>query len=345
MHTHKSFLSVLVFGFFTSLLFTACGRHDNRFRLEGHFKNLNQGEFYIYSLEHGTKDTITVNDGSFFFERQMHDTATLVMLFPNYSELPIFARPNISLKMNGDATHLRETEVVGSEENEAMTAFRIDTNEKMPPDVQKAARKFIEENPTSPVSTYLLRRYFLQDMAPDYPLALQLCDSLHRAQPQNQHLARLQKLLEGLKNKQDDGPLPPFQAVSTKGDTITNQTLKADVNILMTWATWSYESQNTLRQLRTLMKDYPGRMSVVSICLDASPGEGKKILERDSIQWPNVCDSLLWQSPVLAQLGISTLPSNILTDKKGNIIARNLPDKDIKSKIETILGKPKSHQE
>ncbi len=339
MRTHHIVLPFIVFGFFTSFLFSSCSRNDNRFRLEGHFKNLNQGEFYLYSLEQGTKDTIAVNDGSFVFERHMRDTATLVLLFPNYSELPIFARPNISLKMEGDATHLRETEVVGSEENEAMTAFRIDTKDKMPPDVQKEARSFIEKNPTSPVSTYLLRRYFLQDYSPDYALALRLCDSLHRAQPQNQHLARLHNLLEGLKNKKDSGALPAFQAISTKGDTITNKTLKSDVNVIMTWATWSYESQNAMRQLRSLSKNHPGRLSVVAICLDASPGEGKKLLERDSISWPIICDSLLWQSPVLAQLGISNLPSNILTDKRGNIVARDLPERDIKSRIESLLEK------
>ena len=76
---------------------------------------------------------------------------------------------------------------------------------------------------------------------------------------------------------------------------------------------------------------------MVSICLDAAPTEAERILERDSLQWPNVCDSLLWKSPILAQLGIATVPANIITDKKGIVVARNLTTIKLKEKIEELL--------
>jgi len=322
---------------FASLLFTACGRNTNTFHLEGQFKNLNQGEFYIYNPDQGTKDTIAVNDGRFTYDRVFKDTTTLVMLFPNYSELPIFARPGAKVKMEGDATHLRDTQITGTPENESMTAFRTKTNDMMPPDVEKEAQQFINEHAESPVSTYLLKRYFLLSTTPDYPLAEKLCASLRKAQPQNQQLARLHTLLESLKNYQADGSLPSFSAIDTKGDTITNKTLRSDANVIIAWSSWNSSSQSVLHMLSTLDKADRKRMSVISICLDASPSEGKNVLERDSIQWPNICDSLLWQSPLLAQLGIGTLPANILIDKKGDIIARNLNNSDLKDKIKSLL--------
>lgn len=332
---------IIAFCLFTSFLFCSCGRKDGRFHLEGHFKNLNQGEFYLYSQEQGTKDTIAVNDGSFFFETPMTDTTTLVLLFPNFSEIPIFARPNAEVKMEGDVTHLRETTVTGTEENDAMTAFRVKTVEMSPTDIQKEVCKFIKDNPESPVSNYLLRRHIIEAQPADYHLALQLCELLHQAQPQNQHLARLQTLLEGLQHTSADGPLPSFVAIDTKGDSVTNKQLRSEANVVLLWASWNYDSQGTMRQLAALVKDYPKKISVVSITLDASPSEANKFMERDSIAWPNVCDSMLWQSPLLAQLGICTLPANIVTNKQGNIVARNLTNSELKTKIELLVGEKK----
>lgn len=330
--------TAIAFTVFTSIFFFSCSRHTGRFRLEGEFKNLNQGEFYLYTLEGGTKDTIAVNDGAFVYERPMKDTATYIMLFPNYSEMPIFARPDVNIVMTGDVTHLRETQVTGSAENEEMTAFRIKTNDMTPPEAKKEAERYIRQHTASPVSIYLLRRYFLQEAQPDYSLALELCDTIRRSQPQNLPLARLAILLEGLKSQSYKGQLPPFSAVSTKGDTISNKQLKGDANVLLTWATWSYESQNTLRQLKSLAKELRGSLRVLAICLDASPSEGQKFIERDSISWPVVCDGMIWQSPLLAQLGIGTLPSNIVTDKNGNIVGRNLDDNQLKEKLKSMLG-------
>jgi len=307
--------------------------------LEGRFKNLNQGEFYIYNPDQGTKDTIAVNDGRFTYDRTLQDTLTLILLFPNYSELPIFAHPGAKVKMEGDATHLRETQVTGTPENESMTAFRMKTADMMPPEVQKEAELFIKENATSPVSNYLLRRYILLSTTPDYQKAEKLCAALRKAQPQQQQLARLYTLLEDLKNHIPDGPLPPFSAVDTKGDSISNKTLKSDANMIVVWSTWNSASQSILHLLSTFDEEDLKRMTIVSICLDASPNEGKSVLERDSIQWPNICDSMLWKSPLITQLGIATLPANILVDKQGNIVGRNIGNDELEKKIKALLDK------
>ncbi len=332
----KATLALLTFYF---LLFTfSCGKPTDRFKLDAQFKNLNQGEFYIYDCNTGEKDTVAVNDGRFTYERQLTDTLTLSILFPNYSEMPVFATPGGEVTMKGDASHLRDTEIKGTPDNELMTAFRLKTNEMTPPEVEKEAENYINLHAESPVSLYLLHKYFLQSLTPDYAKAFTLCEKLHQKQPQNQYAARLLTQLESLKTFTKDGPLPSFQAVSTKGDTVTNATMRADVNVILTWAAWSYDSQQPMRTLSKLQKKHPSRLKVLSICLDASPSEGKGVLDRDSVNWPNVCDSMMFQSPVLAQLGIATMPSNIVSDKQGNIIARNLSSADLQSKVKALLG-------
>ena len=329
---------ILSFSFSFILLFLSCGSSSDRFTLEGRFRNLNQGEFYIYNPETGTKDTIHLRDSRFEYERMLDEPTQLVLMFPNYSEMPVFAQPGSSLSMKGDASHLRETEIKGDDVNEEMTEFRLAIKDNTPPEQSREAARYVEQHPESPIALYLVTRYFVQGSTPDYPQAYKLCKLVAGQQPDNLSARRLLHRLEGLKNFTETGKLPRFSVKDTKGQTVDNSWLKADVNVIVVWAVWNFESQNLLRMLRGRQREYGNqRLHVVSISLDASMTDGKRILERDTITWPNVCDGMMWQTSALQQLGFGAVGDNVVVDKKGTIVARNLDNKKLKEKIDSML--------
>ncbi|MCR5270896.1 MAG: DUF4369 domain-containing protein [Prevotella sp.] len=318
-------------------LLAACGGSGNRFRLEGQFKNLNQGEFYLYNLEQGTKDTIKVNDGRFVYDVYLNDTVTYALLFPNYSELPIFAMPGATVKMEGDVSHLKETKILGTPDNKEMTDFRLRVNNMTPPEVKKHAQQFIEENPASPLSIYMLQRFFIQDVNPDYALCAQLATAISKAQPEHIAMQHLSRQLNALRNAGAKGKLPQFTAVDTNGRTVSRQQLQSTVNVVIAWAAWSYESQNILHQMQRLQNEYGSDLAIMSVSLDASVEEGRYALDRDSIRWPNICDGKLWESPLVTTLGMTSVPGNIIADKQGNIIARDLSASELEEKIKAMI--------
>ena len=116
-----------------ALILVSCGNSGGQFRLEGRFKNLNQGEFYLYNFDEGTVDTIMAKDGRFTYASMVRDTVIYSLLFPNFSEVPIFATPGAKVEINGDVSHLKETEISGTKDNELMTSFRLRTSDMMPP--------------------------------------------------------------------------------------------------------------------------------------------------------------------------------------------------------------------
>ena len=101
-----------------SLTLTACGVSSNRFQLEGRFLHMDQGEFYVYSPDGGIEgvDTIKVIDGRFTYEAPCKDKFTLMIVFPNFSEQPVFAEPGKSVDIKADASHLKELTVKGSKD-------------------------------------------------------------------------------------------------------------------------------------------------------------------------------------------------------------------------------------
>lgn len=322
---------------FVSFCVLSCGMPDDRFRLEVKFKNLNQGEFYLYNYRNGTKDTLHIADGRCTYDVEMHDTTTYVLMFPNFSELPIFAQPGSLVKMEGDVSHLKETTVTGTPDNDLMTAFRLASNELTPPEQLQQAQQYIREHTSSVSSTYLLRRYFIQNVTADYPHAFELCTLLLEVQPTNVELVQLHKQLDRLSNMRNDKPLPHFTATATNGKIVSDSLLHSKVNIIMAWATWNFESQNAIRQLKMVWEDYPRDLSVITICLDASPSEGRNIFARDSLRWPNICDGQMWDSPLVTKLGIAFVPDNIIINKQGRIVARSLKTSDLRKKAQEML--------
>ena len=327
----------VLYAFLFPLLLYSCGETGNRFHLEGKFKNINQGEFYLCDLEQGRKDTIVLREGKFIYDAELSDTTILTLIFPNYSELPIIATPGSRVKIEGDVSHLKETEITGTDENELMTAFRLQTKELMPPEVKQKAEQFILKHPASPVSLYLLRRYFIMAVDADYAHIFELCSKMKAANPSSIPLIQLHQRLAATKQIKSTGKLPSFSTKDTEGEVVTDSLLRKKANVIMVWSSWSYDSQHTLRQLDKWRKEHHDSIGIINICMDADASEGRNTIERDSIKSPNICDGQMWESPLIAKLGISFIPDNIVTDKDGNIVGRSLSAADLKEKVEKLL--------
>ena len=327
-----AFLSVV-------LLLSACGVDGNKFRLSGRLRNMNQGMFWIYSPDGAIEgiDTIQVHEGRFSYETELRVPATFVVIFPNFSEQPVFAEPGEEVDIKGDASHLKEIIIKGTDDNDAMTELRMDLNELMPPEIPVAVSKFINKNPKSRASRYLLQRYFLADPQANMQQAYVLASLMHKEDPDDGQLTKWKKELESLRNGQVNKPLSDFSAKDVKGRSVSPGDLKSKVNVVTVWASWNYQSTDIQRRLQRLKKDHGDKLSVVSVCLDADSKKCRQTIERDSLPWKTVCDGRMWQTPMLSRLGIADVPGNLVTNDKGTIVARNLNTQKLEEKIKQML--------
>lgn len=332
-----------LFACLLSYLLMSCGPDGDQFLMKGKFKGFNQGELYVYSTDGPSQklDTIAIVNGSFEYSTTLDKPRTFIIVFPNFSELPIIGQPGKEVTINGDASHLKEIEVKGTDENEAMMAFRLQTNQMTPPEVAKAAEEFITNYPLALASIYILNKTFIQNQTPDYKKALELTTFIMKApsenHAENHTIAKLKQQLEGLKNFKENSLLPRFSALDIDGKTVSNNYLNGKVNVISTWASWNYDSQNAQRKLKRLERDHGSQLKFISICLDASKKECRKNMDRDSIRWYNICDGKMWETPILGQLGLYFVPDNIITDSRGKILAHSITTNELDRKIEELL--------
>jgi len=321
------------------LLLTACGTESGKFRLEGRLRNMNQAEFWVYSPDGAISgiDTIRVRDGRFSYEVDMTGEHTLIVIFPNYSEQAVFAESGGKVTIKGDATHMKEMIIEGSDDNEELTTLRMKLNDLTPPDIPAAVGEFIKEHPKSQASVYLLRRYFVASKEPNYRMAKHLADLMLKESPDNTELLALQRQLKSMLGAPLMGKLPKFEASDIKGQKVTNGYLSGEVNVVYAWASWSYQSSALQNRLNKLKKEYGERLAVVGICLDADAKACRRRVTSDSLRCRTVCDGKMWDTPLLTVFSMADVPDNVVADKRGNVIARNITAEMMEEKINKLL--------
>ena len=321
-----------------TLLLSSCGVNGSHFKIEGHLLNINQSEFYVYA-ENGSVDgldTIHVEGGRFAYEVPCKHSTILYLVFPNYSVVPIFAQPGKSVSVKGDASHLKEIEIKGTDDNELYTKFREQVSKASPPEAKRAAEVFIGDHPESVVGLWLIKKYFISDALPDYQTALRLAKKMQSKQTDQADLSRMILQLNSMSHVGVGSVLPTFSAYDTKGRLVSSSDFSSGLAVICTWASWSYDSMDMLRTLKQLQRQSGGRLKVVSLSVDASRSDCDGALHTDSISWSNVCDGKMFDSQPLRQLGMMGVPDNIIV-KDNRIVARNLMGMQLHDKIMALL--------
>lgn len=324
---------------FLALTLAACGTDRHHFKIEGRFLHLNQGEFYVYSPSGDLDglDTLRVEAGRFALEIPCETPTVLMIIFPNFTEQPIFAEPGATVDIKGDASHLKEMEVTGTDDNELMTKFRQQIVNASPPECKKYAVQFIKDHPESAVGVYLLNRYLLKDAKPDYAQIVSLADLMIAKQPKNGYLIQLKEKTQRIQRSAISGSLPQFSVKDINGNALTQSYLtSAPVAVAYSWATWSYDSRNFTMQLRDWEQQSSGRLKVLGVCLDGNVEECRQTVKGDGITWPTVCDGKMMDGMLVQRLGLWIVPDNVVL-VNGRIVGHSMTTDDLRRTLQPYL--------
>ena len=319
--------------FFAIPLFFSCSGGSN-FEIDGHLLNMNQGTLYVYSstgLIHNI-DTIQIEGGRFTYSRSIDKEGIFVLVFPNFSEIPVFAEPGEDAVIKGNAQQLNEITISGTEDNHMMNSFRKDSYDKAPPQVQQMAEGFINNYSESMMCIWLLDKYFIKTINPDYGKIIKLAKVIKEAQPENQNIMRIIMEMEYLAKATKSKKLPSFSFKDVQGKIVNNESLKGKKSIIYTAATWDYNNdleRNIKQYIQNEKYDFHG----LKINLDPAKRIAKQELEWSNLDIKIICQENMFNSEAMKKFGFFNLGDNIVVDAQGNIIARNIKPSDVESKM------------
>ena len=299
---------------------------------------MNQGEFYVYSPDGAINDidTIKVQGGRFAYEIPCESEGTIVIVLPNYTEIPVFVEPGKSVDMTADASHIKDIEVTGTDANERMTEWRKNTSSQSPDGLKKQAEQFIRENPSSIVSRWLLRKHFVVTAMPDLKKAKELVRLMEKSTDKEPSVMRLVVGLENLPLQVGD-VLPAFKAKDLRGNDVLASQYRLGKAVILVWSSWDYEGQSisrrVLRKIEEMKSQDKQVPKVLGISIDASAVKAKKTIGNDSTAWSTICDGLMWDSPVVKAMGSTRVPDNFILEN-GKVKACHLGAEELLKQLD-----------
>ncbi|MGN1375586.1 MAG: DUF4369 domain-containing protein [Prevotella sp.] len=322
-----------------TLILVSCGTRSGYFSIDGHLLNLNQGEFYVYSPDGiiDGVDTIKVDGGRFAYEAPCSQAGTIVLVFPNFSELPVFVQPGHTAKIKGDAYHLKEIEVSSGKDNKIMTGFRQQIAEVSPPEIIGYAERFVKDNPQSLASVYVLRKYFVTASDVDYSKVVALAELLQKEQPQNADVARMLRFAKQKQTVYGKTSMPSFSVLDIKGKTVNNLTCRGKITVVFTMADWCYESRNTIYTLQRLSSEFKNRLAVIGVSLDASVENCRLSIQGDSVATSVICDQKMFDTPLYSSFAFSGVPDNVVYDAGGKLVCHGLDVPELETRLRSML--------
>lgn len=104
------------------------------------------------------------------------------------------------------------------------------------------------------------------------------------------------------------------------------------------WASWCGPCRAEIPHMKKAYENFKNkRFEIVSFSLDHEMKRWKKASEEENLPWINTGDLKAQKSPVVKMYGVSGIPANFLVDKTGTIVAKDLRQDALDSKLEELL--------
>lgn len=336
------------------LCLVSCGKKKGLVHISGEIKGLSASSIYLYGQDGSFDyvDTIAVHNGQ--FDTQIHvDTLSAAYLSINNAEYPIYFEKNDHIKIKGDALRLYTLKVTGNDYNDDFENFKkelkkkglleqLDFSSNYSVDLLKPiVEDFIAKNDNSLVNLYLIDKFFVHQMNPDYPHLKGIISKLSKSLKNSPQMLLLSDFITRWEKSRMGAIAPNFSLPNEYGASISRSSfeLKDKYVLLAFWASWTNNKAESISEMKQLYSEFHGnpKFALVGVSVDTDKGQWKQTIKQDSIQGMQLCDFNGFNSAIINQYAVTTLPSYFLIAPDGVILARDMKGDVLKRQISIAI--------
>lgn len=134
---------------------------------------------------------------------------------------------------------------------------------------------------------------------------------------------------------------PDFTQNDSDGNPVTFSDVysKNEVTLLDFWASWCQPCRAENPNVVAVYNDFKDKgFTVFGVSLDQDKASWLKAIDMDNLNWTHVSDLAYWNNVVAQEYGVNSIPSSLLVDKTGKIIAKNKRGDELRETISELLN-------
>jgi len=308
-------------------------KEQGNLSLSGTIEGIPNGKVYLQKFENKMYyviDSAEIANGQFSFSKNVQLPEIYgLSVDTTKGSLLLFLDNNPATVKLDSSSYYRNSVVTGSALQDLYVAYKKNKDVKID--------EFIKANPKSLVSAYALYRDFSYRLSPEEIKAnVQLLDSSLWKTPYVQVLNDLTKTLEVVSvGKQ----APDFTANDPNGNPVKLSGYLGKGYLLIDfWASWCGPCRKENPNIVKVYNEYKGKgFDVFAVSLDKNKDAWTAAIAKDNLTWTHVSDLLFWDSEPAKLYGVRAIPSNVLVDKDGVIVAKNLKGEELGKTLAGLL--------
>lgn len=278
-------------------------------------------------------ETIDVKDGQFTVTGSKPD-GTIMVIIDRENRMQSFFivdGSTLTLDMNTD-------EIKGSRQNEALSKMiRQMSDAKTEEEGIAALRQGLADNKDNPVGAFALSQLM-------YSMSFEeLKAEVESGAPYLKHPV-CEQAKQQLKALELRAPGSMFKDI-TEADTLgVSHKLSEYVGtgnyvLVDFWASWCGPCMMEMPNVKANYEKYKGKgFNVVGLSFDRSADAWKKAIREKGLNWIHLSDLKFWQTIAAETYGVRSIPSSILCDPTGKIIAVDLRGGKLGERLKEIYG-------
>jgi peroxiredoxin len=196
--------------------------------------------------------------------------------------------------------------------------------------------QFVKNNPASIISAYLIYQY-LTDIA-DAEILEPLYGGLDEKIKQSAFGKKIREAWQAGLRTAKGKPAPPFALPDHEGNEVSLSSLNGKILLLVFWDSRCSYCRTKNKELKDAytMFSYLG-FEIAGISFDQVTGDWRSAIRADRLPGIQLIDRKGDHGELKKTYGIGSLPQNLLLDKKGKIIAKNIWGVDLETKLQELL--------
>lgn len=199
--------------------------------------------------------------------------------------------------------------------------------------VGKMQEDFVANNPASYVSPYFLSR---TQHGKEVGELETIIGKLDPKLDEVQVLIDIKKRVSKLKTVEVGHLTPDFTQNDTDGTPVKFSDIysKNELTLIDFWASWCTPCRAENPNVVAVFNDYKDKgFNVFGVSLDRDKAAWLKAIEDDKLAWDHVSDLAHWQNAAAQLYVINSIPSSLLVDKNGIIIAKNKGGEELRKVV------------